>query len=115
MDKEALEISEITHHYSVLGVPLTATKDELRRARNRLLHHFHPDRNPKGWTYGEDTKDKRAYLIQSAYLYVIENYDEIQKSLGFLTQASLTNRMPLKTRTHWIYTTVASYDDNESE
>ncbi|MGD9590901.1 MAG: DnaJ domain-containing protein [Candidatus Berkiella sp.] len=113
MDKEPLDLSQITQQYSILGVPLSATKDELRRARNKLLHLFHPDKQPRSEMVGEDEPNKRAYLIQSAYLYIIEHYDEIRQSLDFLSDASFTNRMPVKARSHWIYTAVASYDNQD--
>lgn len=113
MDKEDIDIKLVTHYYSILGAPLSASKDELRRARNKLLHLFHPDRRPSGWIVDESEPEKRAYVIQGAYLYLIENYDEIRKELGFLSEVSLTNRMPLKTRSHWIYTTVAACDTKE--
>ncbi len=110
MDKEDIDIKLVTHYYSILGAPLSASKEELRKSRNKLLHLFHPDKRPSGWLIDENEPEKRAYLIQGAYLYLIENYDDIRALLGFLEEGSLTNRMPLKTRSHWIYTSVASYD-----
>ncbi len=106
MENEALTLADITHHYSILGAPLWASKDDLRRARNKLLHRFHPDR-------AQDESSKQAYVVQSAYLYITENYDEIRKILKFIDEASLSNRMPLKSRSHWIYTTVATINDKK--
>ncbi len=115
MEKEALDLSEVTNKFSILGVPLNATKEECRRARNTLLHHFHPDKHPYGWNYDDVLPEKRVFLIQNAYLFIIENYDEIAQTFRFLSETSLTNRMPVKTRSHWAYTTVASYEkDNDS-
>ncbi len=113
-EHEELDLAQITQQYSILGAPLTASKDELRRARNKMLHLFHPDRQPHNWVVGENEPEKRAYLIQSAYLFIIEHFDQIRQTLDFLTDSSLTNRMPLKTRTHWIYTAVASYDNQDT-
>lgn len=35
-------------YYSVLGVPLTASQDEIRAAYRRMAKQFHPDVNPEG-------------------------------------------------------------------
>lgn len=34
--------------YSVLGVPATATQDQIKKAFRRLAKRLHPDRNPNG-------------------------------------------------------------------
>lgn len=114
MDKEELDLAQITQQYSILGAPLTASKEELRRARNKMLHLFHPDKQPHTWVAGDQEPEKRAYHIQGAYLFIIEHFDEIRHTLDFLSDSSLTNRMPLKTRSHWIYTAIASYDNSEA-
>ena len=46
-------------YYEILGVPKTATEDEIKRAYRRLAHQYHPDKNG-----GDDKKFKE---INEAY------------------------------------------------
>lgn len=115
MSPQILDLGEITQKYRILGLPFHATKEEVRHARNKLILHFHPDKHPTGWVCDDITPEKRVSLIQNAYLYIIDNYDEISKVLSFLPEASLTNQVPVKSRSYWIYTTIESYDEKEGE
>ncbi len=112
-DKVVINIKEATQKYQILGVAFNASKDEIRRARNKLLHHFHPDKYPYGWIYDDVDPEKRVYLIQSAYLYIMENYDDIMDAFQVLLASTLSNQMPAQTRSHWVYTTIASFDQDE--
>ncbi len=48
--------------YDVLGVPKTATADEIKKAYRRLARRWHPDKNP-----GDKEAEERFKEIQAAY------------------------------------------------
>ncbi|MEN6492459.1 MAG: DnaJ domain-containing protein, partial [Rectinema sp.] len=49
-------------YYEVLGVPKTATKDEIKKAYRRLAIQYHPAKNP-----GDKTAEERFKEATEAY------------------------------------------------
>ena len=52
-------------YYKILGVPKSATQDEIRKAYKRLAKQHHPDRNP-----GDKAAENRFKEISEAYQFL---------------------------------------------
>jgi|GEM_PF-4550004 len=105
MRDEAVDLNEVTKMYRVLGLPITASKVEVRHARNKLLARFHPDKH-QDLQDDEQSMNDRTRFIQTAFLYIIAHYDAIQHSLEFLPGTLLTNQIPIGIRSYWVYTSI---------
>lgn len=103
---EPIDLNEVTKMYQILGLPMTATKVEVRHARNKLLARFHPDKQQSVEGNDEVMFNERTRFIQSAFLYINENYSAIQKVLEFLPNATLSNNIPVNIRSYWVYTSI---------
>src|SRR5918996_114739 len=69
-------------YYRILGVPLEATEDEIRRAYRRLALQWHPDRNP-----GNADAEERFKEISEAYGVLMDRtkrveYDRVRRGTG---------------------------------
>jgi DnaJ-class molecular chaperone len=69
-------------YYRILGVPLEATEDEIRRAYRRLALQWHPDRNP-----GNAEAEERFKEISEAYGVLMDQskrteYDRVRRGTG---------------------------------
>lgn len=53
----------IPNHYQTLGISLTASKDEIKKAYRRLALQFHPDRNKSPDAHEKFIEINEAYLI----------------------------------------------------
>lgn len=56
----------MTDPYKVLGIPTTATDDEVKQAYRRLAKRYHPDANP-----GDKAAEQRMKEINAAYDRII--------------------------------------------
>ena len=55
-------MAEVTDYYSLLGIPETATPDQVKRAYRSVARTCHPDRNP-----GDVEAEERFKAVQRAY------------------------------------------------
>lgn len=107
MTATQFDIEVVTSYYRILGLPLRATREDIRRSRNRLIMKFHPDRHTKGWIADEMSLADRVRLVQEAYQYLVDHYDEIAKELKILEESVLSSHVPDAIRSHWIYAEVS--------
>jgi hypothetical protein len=114
MNNTTLDLNEVTQMYRILGVGMGATKTEIRYMRNKLLGKFHPDRHVD-WEANEDALNERVNYIQVAFLFIMEHYEEIQRTLAFLPEATLTNHIPTNIRSYWVYTTIEQIKQTDQE
>lgn len=107
MKKQTLDIKQVTLYYRILGLPFTASKEAIRQSRNKLMMRFHPDRNTKGWVVDELSLEDRVHVVQEAYLFLTENYEQITKEFNFLESSPLSTRANSQIRSHWVYSEIA--------
>lgn len=112
MTRKTLSLEEVTEHYKVLGLSFTATKEHVRRARNKLLMAFHPDRHPKGWVLDDLSLENRVQRIQAAYQFISQNYDAILAEFEFMDDGLLSSRTPHQMKSHWIYSEIAKLKED---
>src|ERR1700743_3367004 len=55
-------MAQTKDYYTVIGVPASATQDEIKKAYRKLANKYHPDKNP-----GDKKADERFKEISEAY------------------------------------------------
>jgi len=113
MNDEAVDLNEVTKMYRILGLSITASKVEVRHARNKLLAKFHPDKQDD--SVDEQLMNERTRFIQTAFLYINHHYAAIQQSLEFLPEALLTSQIPVEMRSYWVYTSIERISPPDQE
>jgi len=84
-------------YYEVLGVPKTASEDEIKKSYRKLARQYHPDRNP-----GDKQAETRFKEVQDAYDILSdkkkrEQYDRF----GFVGPGEGPGGFPGGTTFHW--------------
>lgn len=77
-------------YYKVLGLPLNATREDIKSARNNLLKKYHPDIYQGSMSFAEE----KSAEINEAFEKISEFLDkqERQNSSSFQTQNNNTSR-----------------------
>jgi preprotein translocase subunit Sec63 len=107
MATKEISLKDLTQYYSILGLSFTATKEQVRRARNKLMMQFHPDRHPKGWVADDLSLEDRVQRIQESYQFIINNYDVIEAQFEFMHAGLLSSRTPHQAKSHWVYSEIS--------
>ena len=108
MHKKVISSTEAALKCRILGVHITANKQELKQARNRLARLYHPDKNNDLSEQEKNIASQKFQIIQEAYEYLHANHEQIQKVFKHLFDFSLTSKCPTTSKSHWVYTSVSS-------
>lgn len=65
------------NYYEILGLPLTATADEIKKAFRKLAHKYHPDKNAGDPTAENKFKDLTAAYSVLSDPFKKKDYDQI--------------------------------------
>ena len=68
----------MSNYYEILGVPKTATADEIKKAYRTLAFKYHPDRNP-----GNTEAEEKFKQISAAYDVLSDESKRRQYDMGY--------------------------------
>ena len=77
-----INLKLVTQSYRTLGLSLSATLDDCRRARNEMVQKFAFNDRPSPWRKDFHLRLEREHLVQESYLYILEHYEAIRSYVG---------------------------------
>ena len=69
-------------YYNILGVPQTATDDDIKKAYRKLAMQYHPDKNPGKEKWANEIKSGQVNFFHTATR--AKNFDKDFFDLAFL-------------------------------
>jgi len=96
----------------IMGVGLTFSLPELKKARDLLYHHYHPDKHPNATETEKTALEEIFKRIQNSYDYLHENHQSIQEYFKEIGDFSLIGKGHRPSDACWTYATVSSYTVN---
>ena len=93
----------------ILGISVSASKEEIKQARNRLAKIYHPDKYPNISSEQLKNIEGKFHIVSNAYFYLIENHEKIQINFQYVENFSLTSKAHTVLRSHYVYSAVANY------
>lgn len=77
----------MSNYYEILGVPKTATADEIKKAYRTLAFKYHPDRNQ-----GNAEAEEKFKQISAAYDVLGDETKRRNYDLGYTTDSAYSNQ-----------------------
>lgn len=76
----------MSNYYDILGVPKTATSDEIKKAYRTLAFKYHPDRNQ-----GNAEAEEKFKQISAAYDVLGDEAKRRQYDMGYYSESAYSN------------------------
>ncbi|MBT4964565.1 MAG: DnaJ domain-containing protein [Francisellaceae bacterium] len=93
----------------ILGISVSASKEEIKQARNRLAKIYHPDKYPNISADKLKAIEAKFNIVSNAYLYLVDNHASIQHNFQYVENFSLTSKAHTVLRSHYVYSEVANF------
>lgn len=88
----------MSNYYEILGVPKTATADEIKKAYRTLAFKYHPDRNQ-----GNAEAEEKFKQISAAYDVLGDETKRRNYDLGYSTESTYSNNQQSQRQYQYTY------------